>query len=148
MDHPTTSLRRVLTAILAVAPLLASADLCTVGVLTGRAGLMCGMESGMRDCRVVPAPVARCSHCASAAPVSEKAPSRGPTCCDLRPQAEGAASQPVLVLPRIVSHPAAVSASAIPVIAVASPHMLVADDGRAPPAEPPPPPSPRAPPLG
>jgi len=146
MNRTAAILRRALNLILALTPLLAGADLCTVGALTGRADLACGMVvAAPASCAV---PAARCSHCAPAAPVKETPRPHGPTCCDLRPQAEGAAGQPGLVPPLPVAHAAAASVAVSPVVVVASPFGVASDDGRAPPADLPPSLFPRAPPLG
>jgi hypothetical protein len=147
MIRPATILRRALSVFLALAPLIAGADLCTIGALTGRADLACAMESGGPACRTMTVPVPKCSHCAPATPVKETQRPRGMTCCDLRPEADGAAGQPVLVQPSPVAHPASPSAGATPVLVVASAFAIGPDDDRAPPAGPPPPLSPRAPPL-
>jgi hypothetical protein len=147
MNRATDFLRRALGVVLALAPLLAGADLCTIGALTGRVDLACAMESGGPACRVAAAAVPRCPHCAPAAPAKQMPRPHGPTCCDVRPEAEGAAGQPVLVLPLPVAHSAPVSIAVAPVV-VASPFGGASDDDRAPPADLPPPVSPRAPPLG
>ncbi len=147
MNRATAFLRRALGVILAITPLLAGADLCTVGALTGRADLACAMESGGPACRTVVAATPKCSRCAPAAPVPETPRSQGPTCCDLRPQGTAVAGQPVL------------DASSSAAVAVVSPLLPVSDpaasssvrpdpdDGRAPPGGPPDRISPRAPPL-
>jgi hypothetical protein len=147
MNRATDFLRRALSVILALTPLLASADLCTIGALTGRADLACAMESGGPVCRAATAPAPSCSHCAPAAPAKETPRSHGPTCCDLRPEAEGAAGQPSLVPPLPVAHPASASIAVTPVIVVSSAFAIGPDDDRAPPADLPPSLSPRAPPL-
>jgi hypothetical protein len=147
MNRATDFLRRALSVTLTLTPLLAGADLCTIGALTGRADLACAMESGGPACRVATAPAPKCSHCAPATPVKETPRPHGPTCCDLRPEAEGAAGQPGPVLPLPVAHPASASIAVAPVVVVASPFGFASDDGRAPPADLPPPLSPRAPPL-
>jgi hypothetical protein len=148
MNRPATLLRRALTVLLAVTPLLASTDLCTVGALTGRAELACAMASGATACRVATAPAPKCSHCAPAAPARETPPSHGPTCCDLRPQAEAVAGQPALTAPPPAAHPAVASAVAAPGVATASAVRAAPADGRAPPGDVPVLRSPRAPPLG
>lgn len=155
MNRPATLIRRVVTVLLAVTPLLPGADLCTVGALTGRAGLACGMESGASVCRVAPGPavpagtpIARCSHCAPAVPVREVPRSHGPTCCDLRPQAADVPGQPVLTAPSPVLHPMVALALAAPVVVTASAVSVTPDDGRAPPGDVPVLRTPRAPPLG
>jgi hypothetical protein len=148
MNRATDLLRRALIVILALTPLLAGADLCTIGALTGRADLACAMELGADACRVATAPAPKCSHCAPAAPVKETQRPHGLTCCDLRPEAEGAAGQPVLAVPLPVARPASASIAVPPVVVVASPIGIAPDDGRAPPVDLPPPLSPRAPPLG
>jgi hypothetical protein len=138
-------LRRALTVILAITPLLASADLCTVGALTGRAGMACPMESAGR---VASAPASACPHCTPGAPMRAPARPPGPSCCDLRPQAAGAAATLLLAAPQAGDHqavaPAAVDPAAAPVFALRS----ESDDGRAPPGPAPLLHSPRAPPLG
>ena len=148
MKRTACLLRRALTLILAVGPLVASTDLCTIGALTGRAGLACAMESGAHACRVAPAPAPRCSHCAPAAPARETPRSHGPTCCELRPQAEAEAGQSGLAVPLPIAHPALASAVAAPVVVTASAVRIAPDDGRAPPGDVAAPRSPRAPPLG
>ncbi len=147
MNPPATLFRRVLSVLLALTPLLATADLCTIGALTGRADLACAMESGGPACRVATAPAPKCSHCAPATPVKETPRPRGTTCCDLRPEAEVAAGQPALALPLPVAHPASPAVGVTPVVVVASAFAMGPDDDRAPPADLPPPLSPRAPPL-
>jgi hypothetical protein len=147
MRPPTFLLSRALTVILAVSPLLATADLCTIGALSGRADLACAMESGGPACRAVTAPAPKCSHCAPATPVQETPRPRGTTCCDLRPEAEVAAGQPAPVSPLPVAHPASTVVGAIPVVDVVSALAIGPEDDRAPPADLPPPLSPRAPPL-
>jgi hypothetical protein len=147
MRPPTFLLSRALSVILAVSPLLATADLCTIGALPGRADLACAMESGGPACRVATAPAPKCSHCAPATPVKETPRPHGPTCCDLRPEAEVAAGQPAPVPPLPVSHPASAAVGADPVLAVVPAIAIGPDDDRAPPADLPPPLSPRAPPL-
>lgn len=147
--QPTSDLlRRSLAVLLTVTPLLASADLCMVGALTGRADLMCGMERTATACHAEAAPPP-CARCVSTepAPAPEPAPSQGPTCCDLRPQAEGSGGQPALFPPLPIAHPAAASVVVAPVV-VASAFGIASGADRAPPADLPPPLSPRAPPLG
>lgn len=141
-------LRRSLALLLTVTPLLASVNLCMVGAFTGRTDLMCGMERTATACHADAAPPA-CAHCVSSepAPAPEPAPSQGPTCCDLRPQAEGSGGQPALFPPLPVAHPAAASVVVAPVV-VASSFAVAPGADRAPPADLPPPLSPRAPPLG
>jgi hypothetical protein len=148
MKRPATLLRRVLTVLLAVTPLLASADLCTLGALTGRAGLGCGMESGAPGCRVAPETAPKCPHCAPTTPVREVPRSHGPTCCDLRPQAADVAGQPVLTAPSALQSPVVARAAAAPVVLTVSVACVTPDDGRAPPGDVPVLRSPRAPPLG
>jgi len=147
MNRATDFLRRTLSVMLALTPLLAGADLCTIGAVTGRADLACAMDSGAPACRVASAPAPKCSHCAPAAPVKQAPHRQGPTCCDLRPEAAGTTTQPVLDLPLPVSHQAAAFVAVTPVL-VASPFVDVADDDRAPPGATPLLRSPRAPPLG
>jgi hypothetical protein len=147
MKRTACLFRRALTVILAVSPLVASADLCIVGALTGRAELACAMESGAPACRVATTTAPKCPHCAPAAPVRGIPRSHGPTCCELRPQGEAEAGQPVLAAPLAIAHPAVASALAAPVV-TASAVCIASDDGRAPPGGLPAPLSPRAPPLG
>jgi hypothetical protein len=147
MNRATGFVRRALTLLLAVSPLVASADLCTIGALTGRAELACAMESGGPVCRVTTAPAPKCSHCAPAVPERETPRSPGPTCCEWRPQAETASGQPSLTAPP-VSYSAVIQAVVVPGVATASPAPVAADDGRAPPGDVPLLRSPRAPPLG
>lgn len=147
MNRVASVLRRVLTVILALSPLIASADLCTVGALAGRTGLACAMESGGPDCRSATAPAPRCPRCAPAAPARETPRAHGPTCCELRPQAAAVAGQPVLAEPLPTAHPAVVSAVVAPGVATAPSVLLARDDGRAPPGDVPVLRSPRAPPL-
>jgi hypothetical protein len=157
MKPASAILRRVLTTALAILPPLAGMDLCTVGAVTGRADLMCGMERTASVCQVKTAPRA-CPYCAPAeprptlrvgtpAPAPAPAPSRGPTCCDLRPQAAGTGEAPALGVPSIVAHPAAAAASVSGIAPPPSAVPVVSDAGRAPPGDRPPPLSPRAPPL-
>jgi hypothetical protein len=146
MRPPASILRRVLTVILAVSPLVASADLCTVGALTGRAELACAIESGGPACAVATAP--RCSQCAPAAPARETPRSHGPTCCELRPQAAAVAGQPVLAVPLPLAHPAVAPAVVPTGVVTASAVRVAPDVGRAPPGDVPLLRSPRAPPLG
>lgn len=138
--------RRSLAMLLAVTPLFASVNLCVVGAFTGRADLMCGMERTVAACHAEAAPPV-CAHCVPEEPAPKQAPSPGPTCCDLQPQAEGTGGQPVLVPPLPVAHPVAASVVVAPVV-LASSFAVASDDDRAPPADLPPPLSPRAPPLG
>ena len=147
MNRTSGFLRRTLGVILALTPLLAGADLCTLGALTGRADLACAMESGGPVCGAATAPAPRCPYCAPAAPAKKTPRPDGPTCCDLRPEADGAAGQPVLVMPPPVAHPASAPVVESPVV-VASLFGLAPDDDPGPPADLPPPVSPRAPPLG
>jgi hypothetical protein len=147
MNRAIESLRRALGVILAFTPLLAGADLCTIGAVTGRAGLACAMEGAAYASCAAPAPTQRCSHCAPAAPVKGMPRSHGPTCCDLRPEAEGVAGQPVLTVPLPVAHPALVAAVVAPGIVIAPTVPVAPDDGRAPPGDVPVLTSPRGPPL-
>ena len=147
MSAPTSILRRVLTVLVAVTPLLASADVCTIGAVTGRASLSCPMDAGAPACHVAPRPAPKCSHCAPAAPVRETPRPSGATCCDVRPQAAAAAEQPVLGAPAPSAHPAWTSDVAVPVVVAVSRLPVLSDDGRAPPADLPPLLFPRAPPL-
>jgi hypothetical protein len=149
---PTSALlRRFLTAALVILPPLAGTDLCTIGALTGRTDLMCGMERALA--RPAAAAPAACPHCASAGPAPATGPAPasngGPTCCDLRPQAATAGEAPALSAPAPLAHPA-VTAPDFAFVIPPAPAVpcVVADAGRAPPGDPPPPPSPRAPPLG
>jgi hypothetical protein len=146
MRPPFRHLRRALSVLLALAPLLAGADLCTIGALTGRADLACAMENGGPACGVAPAPA--CSHCAPAAPVRETPRSHGPTCCELRPQAETVSVQPGLAAPPPLAQFAVASAVVAPGVATARAACVAPDDGRAPPGDVPALRSPRAPPLG
>jgi len=141
-------LRRALTVMLAVSPLVASTDLCTVGALTGRAELACAMESGGPACGVAAAPAPKCSHCAPAAPVRETPRSHGPTCCEMRPQAAAVAGQPVLALPLPITHPAVAAAVVAPGVVTVSAARVAPDAGRAPPRDVRVLRAPRAPPLG
>jgi hypothetical protein len=149
MNRPPAFLRRVLTVLLAVTPLLAGADLCTVGALTGRASLACAMEgAAVAPCAAsASAPAPRCSHCAPAAPA--KAPSRphGPTCCDLRPQAADAAGTSSLAAPSTAQHAAVAPVPVVPVTFTVSAVRVAPDDGRAPPGHVALDRAPRAPPL-
>lgn len=148
MRPPARLLRRVLTVILAVSPLLAGADLCTLGALTGRAELACAMESGGPACRTVSAPAPKCPRCAPATPVRETPRSHGPTCCELRPQAAAVAGQPVLPVPLPTAHPVVAAVVVAPGVLQARAVRVAPDDGRAPPGDVPVLRSPRAPPLG
>lgn len=140
------SLRRALTVILAVSPLVAGADLCTVAALTGRAELACVLESGGAACGRAPAP--QCPRCAPAAPRRATPPSHGPTCCELRPQASAVAGQPVLEWPAPTAHPAMAPAGVAPGVVTVPLARVAPDDDRAPPGGVPLLRSPRAPPLG
>jgi len=148
MNRATDFLRHALSVVLAVTPLLAGADLCTIGALTGRADLACAMESGGPVCGMASALAPKCSHCAPATPVRETPRSHGPTCCDLRPQAAAVAGQPVLAAPLPIAHPAVASAVVVPGVVTASAVRVASDAGRAPPGDVPVLRSPRAPPLG
>lgn len=148
MRPPAFLLRRALTVFLTVSPLLASADLCTVGALTGRKELACAMESGGPACGVAAAPTAKCSQCEPSAPVRETPRSHGPTCCELRPQAAAVAGQPALAVPQPAAHPAVVAAVMGYDLITASAVRVAPDAGRAPPGGVTPVRSPRAPPLG
>ena len=148
MRPPASILRRALTVMLAVSPLVASTDLCTVGALTGRAELACAMESGGPACGVATAPAPKCSHCARATPVRETPRSHGPTCCEMRPQAAAVAGQPVLAVPLPIAHPVVAPAVVALGVVTASAVRVAHDDGRAPPGDVPLLRSPRAPPLG
>jgi hypothetical protein len=148
MRPPVSIFRRALTLILAVSPLVASADLCTIGALTGRAELACAMESGGPACAVAPAPAPKCARCEPAAPACEAPRSHGPTCCELRPQAAAVAGQPVLAVPLPTAHPAAAATVAVPGVSAMRAVRIVLDDGRAPPGDVSVLRSPRAPPLG
>lgn len=148
MRPPASILRRALTVFLAVSPLLASADLCTVGALTGRTELACAMDSGGPACGVAATPAPNCSQCEPAAPAREAPRSQGPTCCDLRPQAAAVAGQPVLAVPQPTMHPAVVAAVVAPDVVTASAVRVAPDVGRAPPRDVRLRRSPRAPPLG
>jgi hypothetical protein len=150
MNATSSILRRLLAGALLIVPPLAGTDLCTLGALTGRADLMCGMERTATACPARPVPPA-CPHCApaAAAPASAPAPaSHGPTCCDLRPQAAGTGEAPTLTAPLPTAHLAVVApdpAGIPPAPAIAG---IEPDVGHAPPGESPPPLSARAPPLG
>jgi hypothetical protein len=148
MNRAIDSLCRALGVILAFAPLLAGADLCTIGAVTGRTGLACAMESGGPACTATSVPAPKCSHCVPSAPVKETPRPHGPTCCDLRPQAADVAGQPVLVAPLPAAHPALASAVVAPGVGSARAVRVAPDDGRAPPGGAPVLRSPRAPPLG
>jgi hypothetical protein len=147
MNRPSGIIRRALTVLLALSPLVAGADLCTVGALTGRAELACAMESGGRVCGVAPSAAPSCSHCAPAAPVRETPRSHGPTCCELRPQAETVSVQPALTASPSIAHLAVASAVVTPGVATARPFRVAQDDGRAPPGDVPALRAPRGPPL-
>jgi hypothetical protein len=152
MPPTSATLRRLLTAALVILPPLAGTDLCTVGALTGRAELMCGMERTATACPARPVLLA-CPHCApaGAAPASAPAPapaSHGPTCCDLRPQAAGPGEAPTLAAPLTAVHLAVAApdpAGIPPAPAVA---CVEPGAGRAPPGRSALPLSARAPPLG
>jgi hypothetical protein len=148
MNRPPAFLRRVLTVLLAVTPLLAGADLCTVGALTGRAALACAMEgAAVAPCAAASAPAPRCSHCAPAAPAKQAARPHGPTCCDLRPQAADAAGTPALAAPSAARQPAVAPVVVVPAVAGASAVLVASDEGRAPPGHVALHRAPRAPPL-
>ena len=148
MRPPADLLRRILILLLAVSPLVASADLCTVGAVTGRAELACAMESGGPDRRVAAAPAPNCSHCPPVTPVCETPRSHGPTCCEMRSQAAAVAGQPVLAVPLPITHPALASAVVVPAVATARSVRVAPDVGHAPPGDVPVHRAPRAPPLG
>jgi hypothetical protein len=148
MRPPANLLRRALTVLLAVSPLVASTDLCTVGALTGRAELACAMESGGPACGVAAAPAPKCSHCAPATPVRETPRAHGPTCCEMRPQAAAVAGQPVLAAPLPITHLAVAPAVPARGVVTASAVRVAPDVGRAPPGDVPVLRAPRAPPLG
>ena len=147
MNCATHFMRHALTLLLAVSPLVANADLCTIGALTGRAELACAMESGGPVCRASTVPAPSCSHCAPAGPERETPRSHGPTCCEWRPQAEAVSGQPVLIAPPI-AHAAVIPAVVAPDVVRASAVRVAPDDDRAPPGDVPVLRSPRAPPLG
>jgi hypothetical protein len=107
--------RVAFTALSALVPLLGSADLCTVGVLAGRPSLecssamgaaLCGASAAVKAVAVRPAEAPRCSHCAPAAPARGTERPAGRSCCDLHPQAPGAAEAPVLPPPAVSAQPA------------------------------------------
>ena len=148
MIRPAAPLRRALTALLAVAPLLTGADLCTIGAVTGRTALACGMESGATAAVAAAAASACGSHCAAGAPARETPRPHGPTCCDLRPQADGAAGAPSLVAPEASGHPAMAPIAPAPVVGPQAWSRVAPDAGRAPPSAPASLRAPRAPPLG
>ena len=147
MNRAIDSLRRSLGVILAFTPLLAGADLCTIGAVTGRAGMACAMEGAAYASCAAPAPAQRCSHCAPAPPAKGTPRSHGPTCCELRPQAETVSGQPVLAAPLPIAQLAVASAVVTPGVATARAVPVAPDDGRAPPGDVPVPRSPRGPPL-
>jgi hypothetical protein len=139
-------LQRVFATLVAVIPLLGGIDPCTVGALTGHLSLSCVSEAVM-SCHAQAAPQPACSHCGPAAPERTDPRSVGGTCCDLKPQAPGAAEQPTLAAPVPAQHPALVVAVALPAPASAWHDRVVPAAGESPPGEPPLPLSPRAPPL-
>jgi hypothetical protein len=143
MEH---HLRRILTLLVGLAPLLAGADLCTLGAIAGRPDMACSMEAASRP--VAPAGVKHCPYCGTKDAPRESPRSQAPTCCDLRPQASGVAIAPLPGAPASHAHPAVAVAVAAPAAPVVSGFRPAPDVGRAPPGEPPAPLSPRAPPLG
>jgi hypothetical protein len=146
MNRPASILRRVLAALLTVTPLLAGADLCTLGAIAGRADLACAMESGANACRVTAAPAPGCAHCTPATPAKTPPRHHGPTCCDLRPEADGAVAQLALSAPAPTQPLAVIPCFAVAARMSASVTVVTPDDGRAPPGALPPLLSPRAPP--
>jgi hypothetical protein len=148
MRPPVSIFRQALAVILVISPLVASTDLCTLGALTGRAELACAMESGGPDCRLASRPAPKCSHCAPATPGRETPRPHGPTCCELRPQAENTAGRPSLTAPPLIANPAVTLAVVDPVVLPVAPACVASDDGGAPPGGAPVLRSPRAPPLG
>jgi len=149
MRGRTSIFSRLLTAFVAVMPLLAGADVCTVGALTGRGSPGCPLESAAPACHVAADAAPACPHCAPAAPAAPRHETPRPareTCCGLRPEAPGTALQPALDAPAPSAHPALTGEVADAVLLVTSRAVAVSDDGRAPPADPPTPLSPRAPP--
>jgi len=148
MKPATAHLRRALSVVLALTPLLAGADLCTVGALTGRSDLACGMERAVAAPAVERAATPACPYChPAAAPQPTRLP-RGTTCCDLRPAAAAAATPPELSAP-VTPAPAAVAGiAAAPEPPADASSRVARDAGRAPPGAPPSLHSSRAPPLG
>jgi hypothetical protein len=141
-------LRRLLTFALALAPLLAQADACTLGAVAGRPDLACGMEQVRPP---VAAAVESCPYCHHEAPQAapEKPRPAAPTCCDLKPQATVDAAVEAPGVPAGYDHPAASPVVTAPAAPVTAGVRIDPDAGRAPPGHRAAPPLPsRAPPRG
>jgi hypothetical protein len=142
-------LRRILTCVLALAPFVAQADVCTVGAVVGRPDVGCSME---RPRPVVAQATESCPYChpASAAkPAPERPRPAGPTCCDGKPDATVTVAVELPGIPAGFEHPALAPVAPAPEMPVAiAMDRFDADVGRAPPGPSAPPPPSRAPPLG
>lgn len=147
MRVPAT-LQRGFATLVAVIPLLGGTDPCTVGALTGHVSMSCVSQAeAAMSCHVQTAPQPACSYCGPAAPETTDPRPQGGTCCDLKPQAPGAAEQPTLTAPVPAQHPALVVSAVTPAPDCAwHGHSAPASDG-SPPGEIPQPLSARAPPL-
>ncbi len=145
-------LRRALALVLALAPLAAQADACTLGAVTGRTDVQCGMEMALATTPAVAAESGSCPFCHAGAPArgpSRGAPAGAPTCCDLKPQATPAAFAPQPAAPAGFEHPAIAAVVPAPEARPAAASLRFDPDvGRAPPHAGRPPLPSRAPPLG
>jgi hypothetical protein len=141
------SLQRVFATFVAVVPLVAGTDCCTVGALTGHASMVCVAQAEAAMSCHVQTPQSACPYCAPAAPAPPGSQPRGGTCCDLKPQAPAAAQQPSLAAPFQIAHAAFPVVTVLPAPASAWHGQAVPASDGSPPGEIPAPLSPRAPPL-
>ncbi len=112
MRLPDT-LKRLAATFAAVVPLLAGTDPCTVGALTGNASSVCVSKAeAAMVCHIEATSQPVCSRCAP--PGTAPAPRSTATCCDLKPQAPGAAQAPALAVPAPSAHPAPAATIALP----------------------------------
>ncbi len=126
-------LRRALTFALALAPLVAQADACTVGAVAGRPDMACGME---RMQPVVASAAESCPYChagSAAKPAPVRPRPEHLTCCDLKPEATADAGIALPGFPAGFEHPAVAPIVSAPEAAVATRIAPVPDVGRAPP---------------
>ncbi len=136
-----------LATILAVLPLVAGTDPCTVGALIGRASLVCvARVEAMLALAAQSAPSA-CERCGPAAPDPRRPQPRGDTCCDLKPQAPGRPEQPGIALASTAAHPLCLAHAALPAPGTAWVGAGSGGSDESPPGQPRPSPLPRAPPL-
>ncbi len=138
---------RAFATFVAVVPLLVSTDPCTVGALTGRASVVCVARAEAALACAAQSPQPACSHCGQAAPEPGGPRPSGDTCCDLKPQAPGAAQQPALAFSPAAAHPACIARAEAPEPTSAWLGVCATAPGESPPGAPPSPGSPRAPPL-